>query len=235
MSNISAYALPVVFFQLLFLVGCGGGGGGGTTGPVTSTDSFPLQSAVKASIASGGLVNYIVSGTCSGTATSSDSTPVSATFEGVVGLSVTSSVTINLTNCTPTSSAVTGIGYYDTNYNPLGHSIPGDEYGVYLLGTTPLPTSVKVGDTGIIGTETIYSNSLKSVWLETEYDNYLIEPDTASTAIVNLITRTYDTLGRLTVTSQARYRITKTGVLTPLYDDIQYSTTSNNHFIFTAI
>lgn len=144
----------------VLLTACGGGGGGSSlpAGPVTSTLSFPLQSAYKTNIANGSTVNYTVLATgipsasngCHGTASFANATPVSATFETISGFSVTGTITLNLTDCTPASTAVTGVSYFDSNYNPIGSSIAGTEYDVYLTVPSPLPTSVKVGDTAIL-------------------------------------------------------------------------------------
>ena len=199
------------------LSACGGGGGGGTaapSGPVASTLSFPLQSAYSALIASGATRTATISGTCSGTASSTAAAATGgATFEGIAGrLSAVSTQTTNLTNCTPASSTRTLTEYFDTNYVPLGFNTSGGLYGVFL--TPPLfPLSVTVGNTGTIGTENLYADSTKSVAAGTQDLSYVIEADTASTAIVDLILRSFDTAHVLTATQHSRYRIAVTGPL----------------------
>ncbi|HTN94038.1 MAG TPA: hypothetical protein VMJ33_05625, partial [Gallionella sp.] len=96
-----AFAGCVAIFELS---SCGGGGSGGGIGPVTSTLSFPLQSAEIASIMRGSSTNYTVSGDCNGTASMTSSTPVAASFEAATGVSVTTTSTISLTNCYPSST-----------------------------------------------------------------------------------------------------------------------------------
>lgn len=229
-SNILTVALSAAF-----LTACGGGGGdtSATGGAVSSSLSFPIQSAYKAIVASGLSKSFTVSGTCSGSGNKSSSpATTAATFEGITGFSATSTLTISYTNCTPTSIAQTSTAYFDSNYVPTGFSSSGVNYGVYL---TPLaiPSSATVGGTGVLGTETLYTNSTKATLNGSIVQSYVIEPDTSTTAIVNLIAKIYNASGTLTATEQDRYRITSAGTLTPTSIDIQYANGSTNHLVFT--
>lgn len=225
------------------LSACGGGGGSGnsTTAaantaatsqqPVTS---FPLQAAYKTRVANGARDNFNVSGSCSGAATISSSAPAAATFEGAAALSVAGTTTITFTNCTPASTAATSTVYYDSNYNMLGHSTPGVEYAKFPTAPATLPTSVKVGDTAVYGTETVYTDSSKQTIKGQRTLSYVVEADGPSTAILNLITRDVNASNQLLFTQQTKYRISADGTLAAVTVDIQYSTTSTNHFVFTA-
>lgn len=222
-------------FLATLLSACGGGGGGTTTAQVSaaSTLSFPLQTGYKALIASGLTKSFTISGTCSGSGNKSSSPAnTAATFEGTAGFSATSTTTLTFTNCTPASTAVTSTAYFDTNYNPLGFNSPGVNYGVYL---TPLviPTSVTFGGTGTLGTETLYTSSTKATPNGRVDLSYVVEADTSTTAIVNLIAKIYNSAGTLTATEQDRYQITSTGALTPTSIDIQNANGSTNHLVFT--
>jgi hypothetical protein len=225
----------IVAFATSFLAGCGGGGGGtaAVTGPVTSTLSFPFQSGYRTLVANGLTKNFSISGTCAGSGSRSTSAATTAaTFEGVAGFSSTSTMTLTFTNCTPASTAVTSTSYYDTNYIPRGFNSPGVNYGVYL--TAPfLPTTVTVGATATVGTETLYTSSSKSTPNGSINLSYVVEADTANTAIVNLISKIYNVAGTLTATEQDRYQISATGALTPTTADIQYANGSTTHLIFT--
>jgi len=232
MKNVKLIVVSSI--SVAFLAACGGGGGGAPAATAAqATTSFPLQSGYKARIAGGSSDNFNISGTCSGTAAISTAKPVSASFEGASGLSTTTTQTVNFTNCTPASNAVTSTGFYDTNYNPLGHSIAGVEYGKFLTVPNALPTSVKVGDTAVFGTETTYTDSTKQVITGQRILSYVIETDTASTAIANLITKGFNTSNQLLFTQQSRYRIAADGTLTTSSLDVQYSTTSANHLVYT--
>lgn len=214
-----------IMANAVFLSACGGGSSEPTTLATVEAISFPLQSGYKAhiaKIASGSVEKFTISGTCAGSATSSTSSPGTAIFEGASALSVTSTTTINFTNCTPASAAATSTIYYDSNYNVLGHSAIGIEYGKLLTIPTPLPTSVKVGDTGVYGIEIIYSDSTKQTIKGHRNFSYVIEADgtSTSTAIVNLIVKSFDTANQLLFTQQSRYQMAANGTLTALSIDV---------------
>jgi hypothetical protein len=215
-----------------------GGGGDGTPDPVaqaSSTLDFPLQSGYKKRIATGSSDNYQISGTCAGSATQTASTPSAASFESTTGVSVTQTVTLQLTNCTPASSASTSVSYYDTNYSALGSATSGGAYAV-VSGTPPqLPATVKVGDTSIFSTLNVYSNNTKATVTGQRILSYVVQPDTATTAIINLIAKEFNSSNQLLFTQQTRYRISPDGTLTPINIDVQYSTTNTNHLVYTKI
>jgi hypothetical protein len=216
------------------LVACGGGGGGSTpaaaTGPVTSTLTFPIAAGIRAQTVSGLSKNFAVTGSCTGngTRTSSAANTV-ATFEGVTGFSSTSTMTITV--AAPCNSiAQTSTSYYDTNYTPLGFNSIGVNYGVYAPAPV-YPTTVTVGSTATIGTETLYTNSSKTVPNGTVSQSYVVTADTATTAIVNVISKSFTTGGTLTSTEQDYFRVDASGNLTPLSIDLLYS--NGSHLVLT--
>jgi outer membrane protein assembly factor BamB len=218
----------------VMLTSCGGGGGGGTAGPVTSTLSFPLKSGLRAMVANGSSIDFNVSGTCSGTANITSSTPIPATFGNISGFSTANVFNANFPNCNPPSLYSTSIDYYDTNYDPLGGLDSSGNYGVY---TTPLniPASVKVGDAGAIGTKNYYSDSSRLFTTGHDDFSYVVLPDTANSAIVNMIDKSYELSGVLTSTEQDKYRINASGALTLISSDIKFANGSTTHFVMTAI
>ena len=222
-------------FFVALLSACGGGGGGTTaaSGPITSTLSFPLQSAYSAFVAAGVTKSFAISGTCTGSANLTQSAASGgATFEGISGrLSAVRTMTINLSNCTPASIASTSTVYFDTNYVPLGNNTVGTNYAVFLTPPS-IPTSVTVGGTGILGTSTLYTDSTKTVPAGRVDVSYVVEADTASTAIVNIIGRNYNASNVLTATEQDRYRSAATGPLTFVSIDTQAANGSTTHLIF---
>jgi hypothetical protein len=231
----SAVAALVLSLTASLLSACGGGGGSDSTsntGSTAQTLSFPMLSALQTDTANGSTVNYTVSGSCSGTATVIDAKPVAATFEGAPALAVQSTLTINVTNCTPASTASTTIEYFDANYLPLGDAEAGVDYGVYDAPVN-VPVNVKVGDSGALGTEKLYTDSTKTTVLGTMSQSYSIQPDTASTAIIDVVARIYDTGNALLMTTESRSRIDATGHDTPVGIDIQYSTNSTTHLVLT--
>lgn len=229
-------------FVVMLLASCGGGGGGGSsgggsttpTGPVTSTLSFPLKAGLTNSIINNPSTYFNISGTCSGTASNSGLAPITATFEGVSGISEVTTQTISLSNCTPASTIGFSTDYFDINYVPLGSTFSDGTYSVFPTPPS-IPTSVKVGDTGTLGTSNNYLNSTKTVLTGTDAISYVIEPDTATTAIVNKIDKSFNSLGVLTSTEQDRFRIAADGTLTPVSTDIQAANGSTTHLVLTAL
>lgn len=228
-----ASSVLVLSASLVLLAACGGGGGGGPTGPISSTLNFPLQTGYRSLTANGATSNFTISGTCTGTGTRTvGAANTTTTFEGTTALSAANTLTMTLVGCTPSSVGATSTNYYDTNYIPRGFSAVGVNYGVYLTAPT-IPSTITVGNTGTIGAQTLYTNSTKTVGNGTDVSSYVVEPDTADTAIINLITRIYNAGGTLTSTEQDRYRINASGTLTPVSADIQYSNTSTTHLVLT--
>jgi hypothetical protein len=218
------------------LVACGGGGGGASspssttsTSPVTS---FPLRAGFQSYLGRSESNAYTITGTCSGSATETRSAASSATFEGQYGVSTTSTISGTFTNCTPASVASTSSTYYDTNYKPIGSAVTGTEYSI-ITTISDLPLSVSVGDTALLGTAVVYTNNAKTSQIGTTNLSYAVESDTASTAILNLISKRYNPSNQLLFTQQSRYRINGNGQLTAVSIDVQYSTTSTTHLLWT--
>lgn len=239
------------------LAGCGGGGGGGdsgssgggsgggvTTPPVTSTNTFDVSTAYRARTQAGATENYNYvatngSVTCNGTSTFVFSPTASSTFEGAAALSSTQTVT----SATPTAGCEigsgTGTNYYNASFIPIGVSVnPGltsEQYGV-LVSAGTLPTAVTVGQTGAISALDIYSSSAKTTKIGSRVITYVIEADTASTAIVNITTKSYNNSAtpQLLSTEQKRYKMAAGGTtLTLVSDDVQFATTSTIHIVYT--
>jgi hypothetical protein len=172
---------------------------------------------------------------CAGNAAITTAASVPATFEGVNGYSSTQTATINLTNCSPASNAVSSTVYLDANFSPLGSSTPGVDYTKYASAPPSLPASAKVGDTAVFSTLTVYADSTKATVTGQRVLSYVIESDAATTAIANLITKNCNASGQLRSTQQARYRIAADGSLTVISIDVQFSTTSTNHLVYTKV
>lgn len=225
------FGVTFLAVSLGLLGGCGGGGGGGggSSSVVASTNAFNVLSGWQALTAAGWSKTFAVSGTCTGSIALNDG-PVNTatTFEGSAALSGTAVTNITFTNCTPSSISSTETRYTDSNYIPRGYLVQGGDYGVYA--TTPaIPTSVHVGDTGIVGTVSRYTDSTKTTPDGRQDVSYVIEADTATTAILNVISKVYDKNSVLIVTEQDRYQVAANGALTPKSLDIQYA--SGNHFV----
>jgi hypothetical protein len=223
-------------FSVIMLAACGGGSASAPLGQVISTQTFPLQSAMKNSVEHGSSTNFTASvivpdGVCSGTSNIDISTPVPATFEGVSGVSAANTATIVLKNCSPTYISGTTTDYYDSKYVPLGTAFQGGDYRVYQVPPI-IPDWVRVGDTDKLGTQDNFTDSTKNEITGQHVISYAVEPDTANTAIVNIIDEFYNSVGTLLSTEQDRYRIAPDGTLTPVSLDRQ---TATGHYIYTAM
>lgn len=111
----------------------------------------------------------------------------------------------------------------------MGYSVVGN-YGVWASPAV-LPTTAKVGDVAIVGTINEFSNSSKTTSTGRQEISYVIEADTATTAIANVISKSYNSTDTLTSTEQDRYRVAADGTLTLISMDIQYSNGSNTHLL----
>ena len=229
--NKSIISSIIVATTVSLLSGCGGGGS--DAGSTTAAINFPLQTGYKARIAAGSTDNFTISGTCAGTATFTNGAATAASFQSVTGFSVAQTATVNLTNCTPATNAVTGTGYYDANYSPLGSQILGTEFTKYAALPPPIPASVKVGDTASYATLNTFTDSTMTTATGQRFISYVIEADGANTAIANLIIKSYNPAGQLLFTQQSRFRIAADGTLTTVSIDVQYSTTSTTHLLYT--
>jgi len=209
-----------------------GGGGSVSPAPVTVT-AFALQTGYKARIAAGSTTDYVVSGTCSGTAHSTDSAPVAASFESKAALAANTSFSLAATNCPLASNTVVGQVFYDSNYTPLGTSVPGVAYGKFLTAPTPLLASVKVGESNEFGVQTMYSDSTKAVLTGKRVYSYVVEADTSSTALVTFIVLGYNASQQLLVTELSKYRIAADGALTQLTLEFRYA--DGTDLVFTKI
>lgn len=249
--------LLAIAFASLTLVACGGGGGGGEvvqSGPVVSTLSFPFASADKSDNARSYSITLTATGTaatestdglCSGTRTLVGSAPSGgALFDGAPAFSASGTTTTNWTNCTPSSNVSSGTSYYDSNYVFLGAIAQNGSLLVRSSGFIT-PTTVKVNDVVIRGTDYIYTDTTKTVADGRRDVSLVVEPDTADTAIVNNISKYYNAYqvsngvilkdGKLSLTAQYRSRISANGTLSPVSIDLQYynTTSSTQHrYIF---
>ena len=195
--------------------------------------TFAFQGPYSTLIANGLSRTFTISGTCPGSG-SRTSAPARAgtTFEGVPALSAVVTLTMTLNNCTPASIAQTYTSYFDNNYAPLGMNSVGVNYGVFTTALV-IPQTVVVGNTAILSTEALYTDSSKATSNGRIDQSYVVSSETSTSAIVTVIGKIYNASGILTATEQDRFRITSSGVLTPISVDIQYSYSSTAHLVLT--
>lgn len=213
------YAAPVLV--ALALVACGGGGSDTPVETTAASTSFPLAAALASYAKDTRTAPFTVSGTgaASGPAVAISgggniSSSISAgTFEGVAAQVKTLTTTATLTaQGTSTPIATTSVVFYDANYLALGTS-SASSYCV-SSGSGGLPTSAKIGDTGVWYSSTCYSNSSKSVRTLTATSSYSIEPLTATTALLR-VTQKSTPLTGVASSLDLTYTISTAGALSP--------------------
>lgn len=225
---------------VLALGACGGGGGTSSSSTTTASSLvFPFAQAFADFVSNSHSFTYSMTGSDAGTSASGSGAitygaAVGATFEGQNAFSQTATVSGTTTeNGQTTPYTATVQSFYTTNYEPLGSISPTD-YCV-VQGNPVLPSGVKVGDTAVVYVEDCYQDSSKNAKTSQDTNSYVVERDTASTAIVNLISTTKSTLGLPQSMDQDRYRIDQAGTfawISETYTD--YTTSPPSTLTFTA-
>ncbi len=219
------YALAAVTISLV--AACGGGGG--SAGTVTSTETFQVRTALSNYLTNSATYSGTISGSMSsnpvtGSFIVTQGSVAAATFEGQSALSKVTTATGNIVvNGTNVPSAVTVTSYFDSNYTPLGES-GGTDYEV-VTGSVSIPVTGRVGDTANLYTINRYSSSSKTLLRGTTQVSYVIEPDTASTAIFKLIEIEKDTSNVTTSTSTVSFILTPAGGITRKQETFTQSST----------
>lgn len=216
---------------VLTLLSACGGGGGGVSGPVASTESFSVTKMWANMLTTPSINNITVQGTINsgdpvtGSGTTSYSNLSAGTFEGKPLQKQTQTSVVSLVSKGQTIPVNDKIDtWVDSNYTPNGES-GGDDYVVVTaLGT--LPSAARINDTGNLFTANRYASSTKAVLNGTRTATYLIEADTASTALVSLIIEEKNTSNVTTSKSTLQLRITPTGAFTRIKETYVSTTTS---------
>lgn len=211
MKNTIKLILATVSVALL--TACGGGGGGGTAAPVASTQTFDLRAAYVSSFINTTTNTFTITGSQDGvsiTGSGTETTGVlsSGTFEGSSAQQRTSTVTGTfIVEGESFPINVSSVSWVDSNYAPLGtdgHN--GDEYTV-VVGTATNPTSVQVGSSGQLYISNRFTSPAKTTPLGTVVSTYVVEPDTASTALVTFISTYKNTSNATEEIVSAQFRV----------------------------
>lgn len=226
---------PAWLLCIWLLAGCGGGTSTAEKGE-PATASFSPQKDYKRLVASGLSLQFTISGTCTGTGQVVASPATTATtFDGAAAVSAMTTTTVIFSDCvqgltganTATSSAY---AFFDTAYNQLG--MLAGSYGIFEKPFA-LPERVAVGDSGTLPSAFFYLDTSMMVSTGSIDYSYTIEPDTATTAILILTSKTYTSTGTLALTEQDRYQMDATGVLQPV--SMRFDFPNGNVAIFTYL
>ena len=213
----------------IILSACGGGGGGGASdsgsAAASSSKTFPINVAIANAVVSGFDAPFVVSGTASSGTTSASVTgqgsyswvpAITATFDSRSALDAATVASLSLTvNGNTVSTPSTFHQYFSTgNFYPLGQIDAED--GTYYLVTlfSGWPVAARVGDSGTLGTVTIYTDYNRTAISGYQQWSYTIEADTAETAIFAWTSVETDPNHANPSTQTDRYRVTSAGGIT---------------------
>lgn len=96
-----------------------------------------------------------------------------------------------------------------------------DGFYAVVTGAVTIPASAKVGDGGTWYSSNIYDPSSKNVQIGTRTTTYVLEADTATTAIARMIEIDRDLSNNVSGTTTSAFRITTAGAITPLWEQYQ--------------
>jgi len=174
--------------------------------------TYDIKTAFQNRIIKGASKTFNVTGDCKGTFSQTDSPAAKTIWNNQTVYAVGNTNIPSIPNCSlGFSSTQTSITYYDLDFVDLAKFHSDGSYSEFVK--SPRPNSVTVGDSGTLGTWTHWNNTGKTNLYERDVMSYVIEPNTSSSVIVNLIDRTYDSNNQLEITSQLRFRLDSTGTL----------------------
>lgn len=228
------HALLAAVAASVFVAGCNGGGGGGDSqapAATVSSASFPLAKANADYLTNGARYTLAVSGksgifNLSGSLAYTAGNAAPSTLNGASTLSVSASMTglINSSNGSSSQVANTAIAHYNpSNYMLIAVDGGNSTSEVVTSGFAALPTSVKVGDTGRIGTADKYSDNTLRTKTATCVVSFVIEPRNESSVTVNHIDECKGVTSSGDVTGQTRYSLDATGKMALLSMTLQTS------------
>jgi len=206
------------------------GGGGGVSGPVASSESFSLVKLWANMLTTPSTNKVTITGTTkdgavTGSGTSTLSGLSAGTFESMPAQKQTQTMAISLVingQTIPVNDKIDT--WVDSNNTPKGES--GGDYYVVVTALGNLPTAARINDTGNLFTANLYADSTKAVLRGTRTVSYLLEADTASTALASLIIEDKNTSKVTTSKSTQQLRITPTGTFTRIKETSVEGTTS---------
>lgn len=183
-----------------------------------STKTFQLRKAWENYVKDSGSHAFKMSGTGaeeeisgSGVLTHSDLTPV--IFEKGDAFQKVAAISGNLVvNGQAMSYALSDTWYYDRAYNLLGSKSEDGEYAV--ASDFKMPEVARLNDKGVLYTMKTYKDSTKSTVSGNITAYFVLEPETASTALFKIVEEKKDASGRFEAKTTETIRVTPDGKLT---------------------
>lgn len=213
MSKIVKVALLSLVFTLLSA--CGGGGGGGGNSP-----DYPFRNAFIASLVTTSQHNFSLSGNINGSPLTGSGSVVDAALVNGAFLGAASQMQISTTTGSFTVNGAgfpinqTDFSFYDFNFNYLGHI--GSDF-LIVSGSTFLPVTVQFGDSGVLYTGNLYTDSTFTTQIGTQSAVFSVDDDSRSDRALLTIEKTnYDLFGNVVTTTTNLYFLTLDGRLLPI-------------------
>lgn len=222
------------FIAVLTVCACSGGGGGsggGSSGStatpavVASTKSFPIDIAMASLVKSGFDAQVSISGTykpggqsasypVTGQGSASWMPSVNAYFLGAQALDAATVIraTETVNGTTVPVDSLTHQYFRSDNYFPVGQIDDSNKFYV-VTAFSGWPTAARVGDTGALGTVTIYNDYTQAAVVGSQQWTYSIEADTADSIIFVWTVVEADSDGSRS-TQADRYRVASSGAIT---------------------
>jgi hypothetical protein len=188
------------------------GGGGGSTSNNTST-TYAVDTAYTQALTVGISLNgTAVDGADIWTMAMSVTPAADESFEGITTKRSVSAITIKKNGVTVLSSG--SENFFSINpFKTKGLKLNDGHYGVATVAGSAMPNSAVVGNTGSLGTVTVYTNASKSSIAFTQEATWTLEEDTATTAYACTNTTAKDTTGLLITTTSGCYKIDANGTI----------------------
>ena len=204
-----------VALSAALLSACGGGSDSSPAAPVapTAAATFPLDTAYTQVSTTGISLNgTFVDGADTWTMALSVTPVADQTFEGATAKKSVQAITIKRNGATIVSSAAES--FFTINpFTVKGFKISGGSYGVQTVAGTALSNVAKVGDSGSLGSITVYTDSSKSSVFSTQQGTWTLEADTATTAFGCSNITVKDSSGNVGGTTSGCYKIDTNGTV----------------------
>jgi hypothetical protein len=204
-------AISLTTCAIAAITACGGGGGGSTnsSSPTTYAVDTAYTQAATAGISLNGTA---IDGADTWTMALSITPAADETFEGATAKKSVNAITIKKNGTTVLSSG--GESFFSINpFKTKGLKLNDGHYGVATGAGSAMSNAAIVGNSGSLGTVTVYSNASKSTISFTQEATWTLEEDTATTAYACTNTTARDTNGTLITTTSGCYKIDPSGTI----------------------
>lgn len=252
----TAFTLLAISISAL-LSACGGGGGSISSNTTTPVATYKYQSAVQTQNTAGYSLDFNVSlmgnaianNNCVGTGSITlNPSSTQSTITDAAGVtknvySGTYTVTYNLSQSTqsgavcPNFAITTTSTYYFDSTTKLPVGILSSDGSISLAQSgLSYPNGVSVGDSGTIGTYTLYSDSTKTVAVGSETVTYSVTAGTDSSyVVIKTIDKVTDSSGQVGSIITAVSNLSSAGAMSLKSLTISYGLPDVGAILFTAI